>query len=343
VTKTDVEKPRIYWIDFMRAVAILSVVWLHVSGQVINQFGNVSTLVWWVANIGQSLVRTSVPLFFMITGALYLGREDDWKTFLQKRAVKILIPLVVWAVMYQHNDIHPPYLEATLKLAKKVIEGNVYYHLWFFYSLIGLYLFIPILQIFIQHTTRSLLIYFLALWFVAASLFPFLDQVTDVYPGINLTMMAGYTGYLVLGYLLAQWDGEMSTQRWIIFGCLIFGLLMTSLGTYFISVTGGANQYFYDYLSPNVILMSGAGFLLLKNLGARLPANQIILQLSKASFGIYLVHVAVLTIFDGRLHFTALSGNPIYMMPLVWVAALAASFVIVYVLQKIPVARLIVP
>jgi len=95
-----VENEKLYWIDNLRAIATIGVIILHVSGPLTYQFGTIVNSWWWVGNIFNSIVRGSVPLFLMVTGALLLPKEYDLSTFLKKRFLRVLIPFFFWGLIH---------------------------------------------------------------------------------------------------------------------------------------------------------------------------------------------------------------------------------------------------
>ena len=116
---------------------------------------------WVVANLYDSVSRWSVPVMVMISGLLLLDPQKEYpiKIFFKKRFNKILIPLVFWSIVYtiwkyKTGIIAWQPLPAGLIL-KSFIDGTVFYHLWFVYMIIGLYISTPILRIFIKHATRE--------------------------------------------------------------------------------------------------------------------------------------------------------------------------------------------
>ena len=88
------------WADSLRAIAIMAVVLLHVSGPVVGAFPRLSDSAWWTGHALDSLARASVPLFFMLSGALLLGRHEALSQFFHKRLSKLLPPLVAWSAIY---------------------------------------------------------------------------------------------------------------------------------------------------------------------------------------------------------------------------------------------------
>src|SRR5262249_34120842 len=138
----------ILWIDLIRTVAIFLVVLVHVSGQLTTAWGKVPNDQWIIANLYGGIARVSVPLFFMISGYLLLPRSESLRAFYTKRMTRILIPFVVWSLIYlgwycgNHAKACTPSFVADLWM----VQGT-YYHLWFLYSLISIYLILPLLRL----------------------------------------------------------------------------------------------------------------------------------------------------------------------------------------------------
>ena len=70
---------KISWIDNLRALACMMVVMVHASTSLVVNFAAVHTAEWTVANLLNSASRVCVPLFFMISGALFFGEKSAQK------------------------------------------------------------------------------------------------------------------------------------------------------------------------------------------------------------------------------------------------------------------------
>ena len=71
-TKTN---GRILYFDFLRIFATLAVMVLHVAAQ--NWYStSVSSFEWQTFNFFNSIVRWGVPIFVMISGALFLNERE---------------------------------------------------------------------------------------------------------------------------------------------------------------------------------------------------------------------------------------------------------------------------
>ena len=94
-------------INYIRAIATIAVIFLHVSSDVLYEFKSIPIRVWWIGNIYDSLVRVSVPLFFMISGALLLSKDYLINDFIGNRVKKIIPPFVFWSIVYIfYNNIN---------------------------------------------------------------------------------------------------------------------------------------------------------------------------------------------------------------------------------------------
>lgn len=62
------------WINFVKVIAIFSVALIHTASPWFNRYRKESTFVWQIANIYDSVIRPSVPLFFMDTGYFLLNK-----------------------------------------------------------------------------------------------------------------------------------------------------------------------------------------------------------------------------------------------------------------------------
>lgn len=351
------KKENLFWIDVIRALAALGVVLIHVTADVITEYKVVSMPDWWAANFYDSLVRGCVSLFVMVSGALLLApTQESLSDFFKKRASRILIPFLIWTILYLlwKKFLFEPDL-GFFEGLRRAVGNRVHFHLWFFYALVGIYLVTPIFRLFVRQATKRDLIYFLALWFVASSLFPFLERFINLawHVKVNFALkvepVQGLIGYFVAGHFLRQHTTEKSAR--MAWGFWAASFLVCWVGTYWIAARlGHYDGLFYENVAPNVAIYVAAFFVIMKNLSAQLQklpggVQKIILMLSKASFGIYLVHPMIMEAVEkGRWGFTLAPWMtpPALMILATTFAVYLFSFILVRALQKIPYLRRIV-
>jgi surface polysaccharide O-acyltransferase-like enzyme len=167
----------------------------------------------------------------------------------------------------------------------------------------------------------------------------------------NAPLATGFACYFVLGYLLGEITLSrtrviLSTAVWLV------ATAITIIGTYlFTRMSSQFEGFFYDFVSLNVIFASSAAFLLLRWISEREPFTSpngytILRTLATSTFGIYLIHILVIEVLSSWipfLHINTFMGNAVWSVSLVSTAVFVASFLIVRILQKIPILKYIVP
>lgn len=343
------KRPIVYWVDLIRVLAIYLVVVIHTSGQLTNAWGQVSLAQWLMADIYGGIARVGVPLFFMLSGYLLLPRSESLRSFYTKRIPKIVIPFVVWSAIYISLDCAgKPGVCTRDYLLQYILLRRSFFHLWFLYSLLGIYLIVPVLRLMIRpDTNRTMLWYLIGMWVIFQPVRTLMDQFLHFDININAPLSTGFLPYFVLGYLL----GDIALTRrvmilsWVTFGA---GALITIVGTYLMTLRSGQfNGYFYDYITIGVILATAAAFLLLRRLSdvgffATERFRSFMRVLAGSTFGVYLVHVLFLWGLEW-LHVTTLIGFALWSIPLIATLVFALAFVFARLLQKIPVINYIVP
>ena len=116
---------------------------------------------------------------------------------------------------------------------------------------------------------------------------------------------------------------------------LIFTITATSVWSVSTQV---ARAELYEYLLPNTFFVSTAVFLIFKNIKFTMSetCQNIICRLSALSFGMYLVHDFV-NIAMVDMGIIAVRFNPLITVPVISMGVFACSFVIIFIVNKIPV------
>lgn len=340
---------RVIYIDLIKVFSIFAVVFLHSAAPILDKIGEIDFSDWMTGNIYDSMARMAAPLFFMVSGTLLLNaKEEPLTIFFKKRFLKIFIPLMAWSFIYiifkkygAHQDIN------IFKQMIYSLNEPVYFHLWFLYAILGIYLFLPILKIFIKYSSQNIQIYFIVLWVFSVSIVPFINYFSGLSIKSYMPMMAGYTGYFVLGYYLAK---IRITKR--VFYISLFSIFIstfgTVFGTYYLSEKASRFiDFFYTYFSVSTLIQAISYFIILKYIGENNFSNsvkksRVISALSITVYGIYLIHPIYIRILN-RLGINVFIGNPIMTVPAIAILTFLLSFLTIFIMQKIPIAKQIAP
>ncbi len=344
------DRNRIIYFDVLRILASFFVVVLHISSSSWLD-ANIYTFEFQMVNIYEGIAIMGVPIFVMISGALFLGKDIPIKSLYSKYIFRLVLSFIVWSLGYfvvfyafgkEQNNIE--------KLVFSFCKGH--FHMWFIYMIIGLYMITPFLKRIVAD--EKLTRYFLIISFIFALLIPEIIRTIKVYNNdlgnriekiidqAYLKFVLGYTFYYVLGYYISQ-KTISKKQRTLIYVIGVTGLLSTIIFTYLISTnTGKGNGTFLDALTVNVAFEALLVFVLIKTLFSgkkfSVKTSKRIGTLSKYSFGAYLVHIFVIKVLE-RFGLTAMSFNTFISVPVISVVVCFLSYIISAVLNHIPFVK----
>lgn len=124
-------------------ISFIFVIVIHVSNYYCRAYGDITIGEYSFSLLLNLLARISVPCFFMITGALLLGRQESLHKH-AKRIFRFLIVLLVWSVIYMiWNAV---YMKDPYQI-KDLLYKPVEQHLWYLYAMIPIYLVLPFFQV----------------------------------------------------------------------------------------------------------------------------------------------------------------------------------------------------
>ena len=306
---------------------------------------------WSVSNFYFSVVQWGVPVFVMISGALFLGREQTLQKLFKKNILRIATAFVFWSVLYacwRYFVTHEKHSIREMLLS--IIKGH--YHMWFLFIIVGLYLIVPFLNKIIED--QKLAVYFVILAFLFAFLFPQMIELIGLkYPGpseiisefiskFRMEFVLGYSGYFVLGYLLSRMRINKIAET-IIYILGICGFAITIVISARFARSDISTDIIFDELTVNVLLCSAAVFVFAKQHLNKPFKNEkavhTLSYLSKCTFGVYLVHPLVIDCLRRFVGVSALSFNPIISIPMIALLVFFVSKVISAIMNRIPFVK----
>lgn len=348
-------KKRIFYLDQLRALAILLVVLAHVC----RKFSDACVAGSWQWMASTPLIDfgvLGVPLFLMISGALLLNRDYELKDFMKRRFSRILIPFIPWALLLPFLLLFVQNDPFSISAYINIFLDEQY---WFVWMLIGVYLFIPVINSFVKEYGIRGVEYFLAIWLVIM----FLNTIGQFpFHAIELSYFAGYIGYFLLGYYLVNKDFGISDANMIKIGFIIF-IVFTIINMRHTIVHGIALEkiIYYGYKTIIAAMQSVGLFLIFRYWASYSSTHdssfknkiyslfkdswlfKVIFALSTYSYGIFLVHYFPLnTLRWINLNVTPIfSWNPIIWLTVCYFTVVICAFLIVYICDHIPYLNMI--
>ena len=320
----NTKKERVAFLDWLRVIACFMVMAIHsaepfyLGGEAPNITHIASRLDMFWITATECVCRVCVPLFVMASAYLLFPVRRPTGEFFRRRLARIGIPFLVWAVAY----VWAANGSWGRLLFNFPDEGG---HLWFVPMLLGLYLLMPLLSPWAEKVSERELRGWIALWLVTTT-FPFLrgawgaffgepsfGAVPYLYGECPWNMfgafhyVSGFLGYMLLGFWFRKFAAARTWARtlgtalplWLA-GVAIIGVpffLYTDKFPFSAPYAHAVKmEMSIEYCSLGVALTTIAAFMVVRKLDfAGAFYRRVVRPVSEASYGMYLLHMFILT------------------------------------------------
>lgn len=314
---------RLYYIDILRILATVMVVMIHTS-EMLMQNTEVGSNDYWLGFCNFEIVRSAVPLFFMISGSLLLKPQYNAtpRNMLEK-IFRVIVVMLIWSFIYAIFTCEPLSVKC---LIFKTLKGP--FHFWFFDFLIGLYLLTPIFKAIISYKEGILIKYYLALFFCFGILVPSLQAIEfchkwimDITSKVIIEMM-GFSGYFFMGYYLSEKSFKVPTSLIILI--FILSIILQGLITYNTNLLYSSDKWWIM-----TFLQCSCIFVIIKKLCYANGGGNLLLTLSSLTMGVFILHPLFLWLIPIQYW-----NVKLYVFDLLFV--LLGSFFVSYIIYNIP-------
>ncbi len=338
-------KQRILYLDLLRAWAIPCVVLLHCLNPIIVHAGYYGSTSWNLSLFANEWTRCGVPLFLMISGCLMLSdeRTSDVLGFYKKRLPRLLIPLLTWHTVYYFYFALRDGGELSIRnyLGGLFNNGSAY-HMWFVYSLLGIYLITPFLKRIVDGCSMKQLGILLLILMFPGTLRPLWNIATGFYVYLFDPLMECYLGYYLFGYMLSKIRITPLLRVLYAIGG-VGGFLLGFFGNLKNCSSEGVTYLFNGGYTLNHYLLAGALFLLARDLTENRTAPAWLTKsaavLSDTAFGVYWIHILLLETFQRLI---TPDAAPIIPCALNFLAVMVSAELIMFCISKVkPLKKLL--
>ena len=345
-TVSSSQTARVRSVDLAKCAAILFVLLIHAGSDVLR-YAPVGSIHWLSGLFWGSISRSAVPLFLLCSGALLLDRERpiSARHLWRRNIPHMVMALFFWAAVYKVIGLLTAG-QADAAAWKSALRDWLLWrhegHLYYLPIILLVYAALPLTRTFTAHADVKTMRYFLVFWSAFGILLPTLRQLglLQTFGGIvqqwALPMAWSAIGCTVLGDALHRRPLSVRCAALLFVG----GFLACFAGTWLCSARAGELKTpFLEGFSPGSYLMAAGMFSLCEAVATRLNARlgAAAERLSRGSFCIYLVHIAVLRLLN------SIGLRPGW-HPLLTVLALAVlcgagSYLLYLLLSRIPWVR----
>lgn len=348
---------RIINADIIRVTAMFMVILLHTILNFTIRIDFFATKLWFLFEPIIAISKTCVLLFFMLSGFLVISKKRSIKENLDKTFKKILIPLAFFTLLniaYAWTKFHFDGNNLNLFVIDQIKRMVSFPSspMWFLVILAFLYLLNPVWQIIFSKEQKPELAKFITFGSLAFSILTTIIQFPSQRINIMFNSFTAWTAFAFFYFY-----GALIKNKWIKVNNQKINLIMIGVGLIltiagdFLSIWQRINQisfiwndYTGNYLNiPIVMIAVGIFNLLISTDFSRLKSN-FLSWLSGLSFGIYLIHTYVISLFTDIIGFDFNKlGINVYLYNFLNVfLVLFISILIVTLIKKIPKMRAII-
>lgn len=321
-------------------ISFLMVIVIHVTNYFCRAYGRITEGEYIVSLILDTAARLSVPCFFMISGALLLGREEPLDKH-WKRLKRFGTALVVWSLIYYFWN---RFFMGTPYDLTRILYEPTEAHLWYLYAMIPIYLVLPFFQIMCRGMNVRMERAFLFV-ICAAVLFNYIVSLQhgEAYYDLPLIGDRVYSFYLFIGYYLYKyWEQIRLSQKTVLAVCIL-ALGSAAALTWAVTVSTGEHyERVLEYGCPLIVAAAAAFFLFMLragngsiHLGDRV--RRVVDLCCSCSFGIYLIHILFLDSYKKYVEADAFCAWAA--VPLLTAGIVTASFLCIWGMRRFRLGR----
>lgn len=359
---------KILYLEVLRVLAICFVIFNHTGKYGFFLFAEwpLGSLPFWLYSYVSLFCKFAVPVFFGISGILMLGKPAEPLKKIFMRVGKILLILVVYSLLYYLYDLYNrPWLDFSFEYYWQMLySANLKYHLWYLYAYVAFLLTVPFVQAMVKNMENRHFYYMFALAIVFGGVVPTLEYWLNrgaftMNDSLRVKwLFSSAVLYPCVGYFIHnRIDIKKCTKALIGLWILNIGTIMLEayLTYHRMDATGvllewECQDYFELYAVVNCATVMLTVRWVMDRVKLPVWVKKIIVSLGSCTFGIYLWHtffrdfvIGEEVLFDNAI--ASMRAIGMNFMLTTWIACFAVlilSYVVTWILSKIPILRKLV-
>lgn len=338
------------YFDIAGIFAIIGVVIYHTFYGASSTFEDIPNNLKFASDLIRNLMTWAVPCLIMSCGSEMLDKNKKIGIYdiFGKYIAKIIISMLIFSIIFVLIDQWIYKEKVTFSIIKtgimNVLTGEGWNHMWLMYVFIALYMIVPFYKKIADISTNMEIGYLLGVYFIFLSLLPAIEGIFGSETGFYICVYTIYPFYLFLGHAIDS--RKIDIGKWLSLAIGILGIVLMAALTYYVykSSNGKIEKLLTDYSFPVTILSSFGIYSFISYINIKSEkAKKVLSELGRCAFGVYILHMIIIkVIFVGYKLNPYQMANSIGILALICLLDLIATWIVVWLLRKIPFMRKII-
>lgn len=230
-------KKRKTYLDVLRIIAIYFVLYVHTENLAAFHYLVPGDLVsYWTSLAIHQFSFICNNTFFVITGALLLGKSETLKDIFKKRVVKYLVIILIFGFLqYCHTYHHYPEIGFDMKIIFKILYSeNVITQYWFLHAYLAFLLILPFMRAIVQNISGKLALYLVGGFLLIDGILPLIELLWENERiALEIPMFVNIIIYPILGYFLDKFWYEKIVSKKLSLWVNVAGLAAWALNIWY--------------------------------------------------------------------------------------------------------------
>ncbi|MQC06400.1 hypothetical protein C4513_04895 [Morganella morganii] len=333
---------RNHGIDLLRIISCIAVIGIHVAPTYpIEGAASISDEVQVI--LMQSVFRIGLPIFFVLSGMFILNtKENGAFCFYKKRLPAIIIPFLIYSFIHymitRGVEFNINYIKSYTHL---IISSQtaLSVHFWFVYVIIGIYIISPLIKFLMDKIPNKYSLHAIII-IISLSVYNTYSSEASWKLGVPLDIIPiphidFWLSYFIIGGFIQRINHNDFNFK-LIFPCLF---LLHVLSVYLYKYQLIFNLYPADK-GISIFMITTAICLYFKDLEIKSGIN-IITKTSQYTYGVYLIHIAVMDVVIKNIGNNSLSSAPVIQSAFVIVIIFSISLLISFIVDNLITKRIL--
>lgn len=342
-------------LEVLRIICISLVIFNHTAPYGYLAFiGETNPFLYYIYMFFSILCKVAVPIFFMISGALLLGKQESIKVILKKRVFRMLIVLLAVSLLY-YIGLTKIEDQSFFGFFSTVYTSTATTSLWYLYAYIGFLLMLPFLRAIVVSIKEKDYAYLFIIHAFFTIVFTVLDKFLfiDGHNGFmsHVFFLESSIFYPLMGYYI---ENVMDVNRFkknnycLFCGLSLFSIIATCAISkiYFNVYQHNFDNYIYESCFNVLIFIPAISiFFVFKGIvkiNSNSTLGRVICQLGRAVFGVYLIEKLCRLVVSPIIEIIKPIVGRFFSSIVMVFAVMIMGFSMVLILKNIPFLKKIV-